>query len=236
MKKLIFLLILFVNVLVAQIPTKKESRFGVHIGFGYNTQVKESTSIAPVSFGYHNRFTPNIGVVFKDSINSFLVFKTGLYYTQRGVKFSYVYDTPIYYLKNIEIYTCHYVSFPITLNFKYKGFYIGGGLEGSILIKAHWYSYQKQILPPGLVYEGKIDRWFGAEFFQPVDAGFRFNMGYKFSNLEIDLNIFHGLLPPPKFQYFTSQHFEFKYAYQQTFSLQLNYYFKVKDYRKPVVI
>ncbi len=234
MRNYYFILILIANCLLAQTPIKKESRFGVHIGFGYNTQVKENKVVAPVSFGYHNRFTPNIGIVFKDSINPFLILKSGLYYTQRGVRFSYLYDTPIYYLKNLEIYTCHYASFPITMNFKYKRFYIGGGLEGSILIKAHWYSYQKQVLASGLTFEGEIDRWFGAEFFQPVDAGFRFNLGYKFSNMEIDLNIFHGLLPPPKFQYFTSQHFEFKYAYQQTFSLQLNYYFRVKKWNKPV--
>jgi hypothetical protein len=235
MKNRFFLLVLFTNFIVAQKPTKKVSRFGVHLGFGYNTQVKESKVIAPVSFGYHNRFTPNIGVVFKDSINSFLFFRTGLYYTQRGVKFNYVFDTPFYYLKSINIFTGHYASFPITLNFKYKRFYIGGGLEGSILIKAHYYFYAKQIIPPGPTIESEIDRWFGAEFFQPVDAGFRFNMGYKFLNMEVDLNIFHGLLPPPKFQYFTSQHFEFKYAYQQTFSLQLNYYFKVKKWNKPLV-
>ena len=40
--------------------------------------------------------------------------------------------------------------------------------------------------------------------------------------------MFHGLIAPPKFFIFGSQHFEYQYSYQQTFMLGINYFPKYK--------
>lgn len=220
-KKTFFLLLISVSFVMSG------QRLGITIGSGYNTQVKSAKQIAPISYAYYNRLSPLLGLIYRDSINRFLTFRSGVYYVQRGVRFKYNYDTQFYYLRTDQTFTCHYISFPIRLNFNYRNFFIGGGVEGSILIKGRYHTIYEE-RDPTSGYENKniIDKYYGWDIFNPVDAGFNFNVGYKLKRFEIEASVFHGLMSPAKFFVFGIQHFEYKYATQQTFMLSVNYYFK----------
>lgn len=205
-------------------------KFGFCMGSAYNTMVKKPNQWSPVSHHYHNRFSPYAGFVFRDSLNKFLSFKASLYYVQRGIRYNYKLEYPgVYLIHSDQIYTPHYLSFPIKVNFNYAGFYIGFGVEGSILLKARSRIHtREQSSVSGNSYESTIDTWDRENLYYPTDAGYNFNLGYRFNQFEIDFNIFHGLQPPPKFFVFASPNFEFQYLYQQTFMLGLNYYPKFK--------
>lgn len=226
-KRILVILLLTSNLLFSQ--SSKISKIGICLGTAYNTQVQDKNIFFPVSYSYYNKLSPYIGLVHRDSINNWFSIKTSLYYVQRGVRINYKYETPYYNLYSEQSFTCHYLSFPIKLNFNIKNFFIGFGVEGSLLLKAHHKVHIKETMP-SYINENNLDAWYGEKFYQIADAGYNFNLGYRIKNFEIELNMFHGLIPPPKFQYFTSQHFEFKYAYQQTFMLGLNYYPKFKKY------
>ena len=228
-KSIFIVLVIVTNTMLGQ--QIKQSKFGLTVGLAYNTQVKTKESFAPVSFAHHNRASPYIGIIYRDSINKWFSIKTSLYYIQRGVRFNYIYDTPFYTLHADQKFTCHYLSFPIKLNFNIKKFFIGVGLEGSILLKGHYDIKIESGFPTtGTVNTQIVDKWYGESQFQTVDAGYNFNMGYKFKNFEIEFSTYHGLIAPPKFDIFGSQHFEFKYLYQQTFMLGINYFPKFKRY------
>jgi hypothetical protein len=225
-KHLLILSLTFNFILFGQ---TKQNKIGICVGAAYNTQVQDKDKFFPVSYSYYNKLSPYIGFIHKDSITSWFSVKTSLYYVQRGININYKLETPNYTLKSDQSFTCHYISFPIKLNFNIKNFYFGVGLEGSILLKAHHKVHITETMP-SYINENSLDKWYGEKYYQIADAGYTFNIGYRIKNFEIDFNMFHGLIPPPKFQYFTSQHFEFKYAYQQTFMLGLNYYPKFKKY------
>ena len=227
-KTSIILLIIISNSFVAQTNKK----LGIIYGIGYNTQVKENNKIAPVSFWYYNTFSPILGLVYRDSIYKFLSIKTSVYYVQRGVKFDYIFDTPSYYLRSKQSFTAHYISCPIKLYANFKNFFIGGGVEASFLIKAHNISQVDQKIPSANFQQtNKIDRWFSEPLYNAIDAGFNISGGYRFKHFEIEGSMFHGLIPPRKFDYFSIQHFEFTYLFQETFSICINY-FPYKKYWK----
>ena len=225
-KTIVALLLIISNLIFAQsnlIQKNKLSKIGIYAGVGYNTQVQDKNEFFKVSYSYYNKFSPYIGFVYRDSINSWLSIKTSLYYIQRGMINNYKYESPPYSLYSEQSFTGHYISFPIKLNFNYKRFFMGIGVEGSILLTAHHKVHIKEVTPT-YVNENSLDAWYGEKFYQPVDAGYNFSFGYKIKNFEIEMNVYHGLIQPPKFQYFTSQHNEQKYAYQQTFMLGINYF------------
>ncbi|MHB8402193.1 MAG: porin family protein [Bacteroidia bacterium] len=220
----LFIFIVVSDTLLAQ--QIKESKFGIMGGVGYNTQVQAANKIAPVSYGYNNTFTPYLGLVYRDSITKWLTFKSSLYYVQRGVRYNYSFDSPTYYLHVKQTFTCHYVSFPIKLNFNIKRFFIGIGVEGSILIKGH-YDFNAAFGNPSTGYaytDPGMHKWATSNLYQPVDAGYTFSLGYRFKHFEIELNMFHGLIVPPNFKPFCFEHFDFQYLYQQTFMLGINYF------------
>lgn len=205
---------------------KSGSRIGLTIGTAYNTQVKTKDSFFPLSYSYYNRFSPDIGFCFKDSLNKFLNIKIGASYLQRGVKFDYSYNFPgAYNLHSVEIYTGHYLTIPVRLNVMYKGFYIGAGVEASILLTHHDYDFLHTDLgTPNTIVETKVKKNYGYPYYQPADVGYSFAVGYQYRRFEIEANMFHGLIIPRLYPYFSSQHFEFQYAYQQTFALTISYY------------
>lgn len=215
--------------------SKKVSRIGVAAGLSYNTQVKTKDSFFPVSYSYYNRYSPYLGLVFKDSLNKFLSLKIGLCYVQRGVQFNWTYkiNNPYYYLHTDDIYTGHYITLPIRLNFNYRGFFIGAGIEASILLTFHDYNYTEQDLGvPGSHTTFVTTKNYNYPNYQPADVGYSFSIGYRYKNFEIEGSMFHGLIQPKLYPYFAAQHFEFKAAYQETFNLHINYYPKFKHILK----
>ncbi|MBI2720611.1 MAG: outer membrane beta-barrel protein [Bacteroidetes bacterium] len=208
-------------------------KFGFCAGTAYNTMVKKPNQWFPVSYSYYNRFSPYVGFVFRDSLCRFVLLKASVYYVQRGIRYNYKLEYPgVYMIHSDQIFTPHYLSFPVKLNFNYKSFYIGFGLEGSILITGRTKVTTKEFSGlAGNYYETSFDNW-DKKVFYAVDAGYNFNLGYKIKQFEIDFNIFHGLQPPPKFFVFASPNFEFQYLYQQTFMLGLNYYPQFKKRNK----
>ena len=218
---------LFFVVLVASSfsQVNKQSKFGLVVGLAYNTQVQDSNKIGPVSPSFNNRFSPYAGFMYRDSINKWLTLITKLYYAQRGVQYIFNFDSPTYFLHSRQIFVCHYISFPINLRFNYKKFFIGAGVEGSILIKGLYDSDVTFGDPStGYSYHTKLKHYYGGQYFQPVDAGFSCSLGYRFKHFEIEGSMFHGLIAPPKFNIFTIEHFNFNYLYQQTFMLGINYF------------
>jgi len=224
MKYRFFLIALFFTVCL------QAQKFGFITGAAYNTQVKESNKMFPVSYSYYNTFSPVIGLTYRDSIYKWLRIKTAAYYVQRGVRFDYTFNIPnFYYLHSVSRFTGHYISCPIRLYAQFKGFFFGAGVEASYLMKAHYYVQMTEKQPP-INYEqvSTIDKWYGEQWFQQVDAGYTFNFGYAKNNWEIEASIFHGLVAPPKFDYFSYQHFEYKYKFQETFAITFNYYPNLK--------
>ncbi|MBA3682632.1 MAG: outer membrane beta-barrel protein [Bacteroidetes bacterium] len=222
--------IISVLILLSVSNVIRSQKLGLTFGAGYNTEVKSAKQIFPVSYYYYNRPTPYLGIIYRDTLNKYFSLRTSLYYVQRGIRYLYDFQSPVYNLKVDQIFTCHYLSFPLIFNFNYKNFYIGGGVEGSILLKGHYDFTTISSDPTGYYQKQVSNKWYGGQdkVFNPVDAGFRFNLGYRKGNFEIEANMFHGLIPPATFFVFTSQHFEFQYLTQQTFMLGVNYYPKFK--------
>lgn len=230
-KKLVTALLLVLS--FCSFCQQKQSKIGITAGIAYNTQSKTPSDFLHPSFSYYNRFSPYIGLIYRDSISRSLSIKTSIYYVQRGVRYDYIFDTPMYYLRQNQIITCHYISFPINLAYNYKNFYIGVGVEGSILIKGR----SKATIQERSAYSSTnagFDNWDREKLYQIADAGYGGCLGYKLKNLEIDFSVFHGLIPPAKFTVFAINNFEYKYLYQQTFRLGVNYFlrFKTMKYKK----
>lgn len=218
--KIIFSLLFFGCLTFAQ-----TNKVGFIYGVGYNTQVKENNKMFPVSYSYYNTVSPMLGLTYRDSIYRWLHLKVSAYYIQRGVRFDYLFNTPFYVLQSKSKFTGHYISLPIKLNAYIGKFFIGGGAEVSYLLKAHHQVSITESYPlQGIENKSVLDKWFSEPYYNAVDAGWNINFGYKIKNLEIEGSVFHGLIKPPKFDYFSNQHFEFKYAFQQTFMLCLTYY------------
>lgn len=226
-KILLFLIVFYTSIMFGQ-------KLGLSYGVGYNTETKAVNKVFPVSFAAYNRFTPYLGIVYRDTLNKYFSIKTSLYYVQRGIRYLYDFKSPVYNLKADQIFTCHYISFPLIVNFNYKNFYIGGGVEGSILLKGHYDFTVISSDPSGYYQEQVLNKWYGIKdkIYQPVDAGFCFDLGYRRKNLEFEFNAFHGLIAPGNFFVFTSQHFEFQYLTMQTFRIGMNYYFIKKKKTK----
>jgi hypothetical protein len=200
----------------------KQRKIGFTVGLAYNTQSQEKDQFFSVSNSYYNRFSPCLGLVYRDSLNKWLTLKVGLNYVQRGVRYDYKFDIPSYSLHYDQIYTCHYISFPIKLQFNIKKVFIGFGVEGSILLKGRSKVTVTEVTTGG-TFNGGFNNWYGEKFYQIADAGYHFSLGYRpLKNLEIEFNMFHGLIPPPKFHVFAEP--EQKYLYQQTFTLGINYF------------
>jgi hypothetical protein len=224
---LVFVLLSVTTVMLSQ-------KLGITVGAGYNTEVKSVKQIFPVSYSYYDRPTPYLGLIYRDTLNKYFSIKTSLYYVQRGIRYHYKFVSPFYNLEADQTFTCHYLSFPLIINFNYKGFYIGGGVEGSILLKGHYDFTAITSDPSGFYTKSVLNKWYGIKdkIYQPVDAGFRFNLGYRRKNIEYEFNMFHGLIAPGNFFVFTSQHFEFQYLTMQTFMVGMNYYPTFKKYKK----
>lgn len=224
-KRYLTILLFLPMLLIGQDFIRTHGKLGIMGGGAYNTQVKQANQIAPVSYWYYNVTSPYLGLIYRDSLSNRFVLRVGLYYVKRGVKFHYRYTTSDYTLDVKSKFDTHYISFPIKLNYNYKSFFIGGGVEGSILIRGHFYQRIEETLDPNYRNLNTLDKWYGSKQFQPIDAGWCVNFGYTFKkNFEIEFAMYHGLLQPGKFSYFSWQHFEFKYGFQQTFTLGLNYF------------
>lgn len=208
--------------------SQNSKNLGITAGIGYNTQSKELYQLFPVSYAYYNLASPYLGLTLKDSLFYNLHFKTGLYYIQRGVRFNYIFDTPLYYLNSKSKFTGHYLTIPLKLNYYIKKLFFGCGVELSYLMKAHHQVTIEEEMPlNNYVNKNVLDKWYkGGDFYQIIDGGYNINLGYRINNFEIEGSVFHGLLAPPKFDYFSQQHFEYKYKYQETFVLSLTYYFR----------
>ena len=220
----IILLLLAVPV-IGYSQQKKQSKFGVIAGLAYNTQVNDSTKVGPISYAKHNLFSPYAGFIYRDSINKWLSLVTKLYYVQRGVRFNENFVSPTFSETTKQLFVCHYVSFPINLRFHIKKFFIGAGVEGSILLTGLTYFDDKLWYGPGYpVIHSVINRYDGSKVYRPVDAGYSFSLGYRFKYFELEASMFHGLIVPPKFSVYGYNDFAFRYAYQQTFMLGINYF------------
>lgn len=213
-----------------------QNKFGLMTGVAYNMQLKSATNFHEFSYWYHNTTFPSFGFFYRDKINDHLSLRTGAYFVRRGFKFNYNFSSPWYGLDSKQKIICNYVSFPINLNFNYKKVYIGIGTELSFLINANYFFDVSQDVPGGSSTHDKITYTNkDGNMFNIIDGGYSLNIGYRMKNIEMELNLYRGLLTPRKFDsYFTIQHFEYKYNLQQTLSLNFIFYpnFKKKELTK----
>ncbi|GAB4251108.1 MAG: hypothetical protein Kow0079_04860 [Vicingaceae bacterium] len=194
-------------------------------GIAYNTLSEKIFLPISVSYSYYNRVSPYIGLGFDFKFNEKSYFQFVPYYVQRGVRFNYTYESPNYYLNVDQIFTLHYASIPISFYYKFSKFSFGTGVEGSFLLQANSSIEYKEINGyMGTKESYSLKNKDYINLYQAGDLGYVFYIGYDLKWFKIDFNYFHGIIPPPKFNVFPAQRFDFQYTYQQTFRLGISYF------------